>query len=99
LILHCSPERGRAHKQGIAPVDNICHPSFVVYERRYFSERAAAFLQTLEQRQGLRIACPEEIAYVQRFITHDEFVALPRKHSNNYYGKYLLRVAEEELSR
>ena len=39
---------------------------------------ASMFVQTLEKRQGLRIACPEEIAYDQGFITHEEFVALEK---------------------
>jgi glucose-1-phosphate thymidylyltransferase len=57
---------------------------------------ASSFVQTLERRQGLRIACPEEIAYVQGFITHDEFVALGKKFEKSTYGQYLLRVASEK---
>jgi glucose-1-phosphate thymidylyltransferase len=56
---------------------------------------AASFVQTLESRQGLRIACPEEIAYDQKFITRDEFAALGAKLEKSAYGKYLLRVATE----
>jgi glucose-1-phosphate thymidylyltransferase len=56
---------------------------------------AAAFVQTLEKRQGLRIACPEEIAYEQGFITHDQFIALGKKFEKSAYGQYLLRVASE----
>jgi glucose-1-phosphate thymidylyltransferase len=56
---------------------------------------AAAFVQTLEKRQGLRIACPEEIAYDQGFITHDQFIALGKKFEKSAYGQYLLRVASE----
>jgi glucose-1-phosphate thymidylyltransferase len=56
---------------------------------------AASFVQTLESRQGLRIACPEEIAYDRKFIAHDEFVALGKKFEKSSYGKYLLRVANE----
>lgn len=40
---------------------------------------AGAFVQTLQRRQGLHIACPEEIAYFQGFITHDEFVKLAKR--------------------
>jgi glucose-1-phosphate thymidylyltransferase len=58
---------------------------------------AASFVQTLESRQGLRIACPEEIAYDRKFITHDEFVALGRKFEKSSYGKYLLGVANERV--
>ena len=56
---------------------------------------ASAFVQTLEKRQGLRIACPEEIAYTQGFITHDEFVKLGNRFEKSTYGQYLLRVADE----
>jgi glucose-1-phosphate thymidylyltransferase len=58
---------------------------------------AAAFVQTLEKRQGLRIACPEEIAYAQGLITHDAFVTLGKKLEKSSYGKYLLRVANERV--
>ena len=57
---------------------------------------AAAFVQTLEKRQGLRIACPEEIAHDQGFITHDQFIALGKKFEKSAYGQYLLRVASEK---
>ena len=56
---------------------------------------AASFVQTIEKRQGLRIACPEEIAYDQGFITHDQFIALGKKFEKSAYGQYLLRVASE----
>ncbi len=57
---------------------------------------AASFVQTLEKRQGLRIACPEEVAYEQGFITRDQFVALATKFEKSTYGQYLLRVASEK---
>jgi glucose-1-phosphate thymidylyltransferase len=56
---------------------------------------ASMFVQTLQKRQGLHIACPEEIAYDRGFITHDEFVALGKKFEKSAYGQYLLRVANE----
>ena len=56
---------------------------------------ASMFMQTLEKRQGLRIACPEEIAYDQGLITHQEFVSLGRKLEKSAYGQYLLKVANE----
>jgi glucose-1-phosphate thymidylyltransferase len=58
---------------------------------------AAAFVQTLERRQGLRIACPEEIAYAQSLITHDAFLSLGKKLEKSSYGQYLLRVANERV--
>jgi glucose-1-phosphate thymidylyltransferase len=56
---------------------------------------ASSFVQTLEKRQGLRISCPEEIAYKQGFISPDQFLALARKYGKSTYGQYLLRVANE----
>ena len=58
---------------------------------------AATFVQTLQKRQGLRIACPEEIAYLQGFITLDQFVALGKKFEKSNYGQYLLKVAQERV--
>ena len=58
---------------------------------------ASAFVQTLEKRQGLRIACPEEIAYAQGLITHDAFLSLGKKLEKSSYGQYLLRVANERV--
>jgi len=58
---------------------------------------ASLFVQTLEKRQGLRIACPEEIAYDRGFITHDEFVALGKRLEKSAYGQYLLKVANERV--
>jgi glucose-1-phosphate thymidylyltransferase len=57
---------------------------------------ASMFVQTLQKRQGLRIACPEEIAYDQGFITRDEFITLGRKLEKSDYGQYLLKVANEK---
>jgi glucose-1-phosphate thymidylyltransferase len=57
---------------------------------------AASFVQTLEKRQGLRIACPEEIAYLRGFITNDEFFLLAKKLEKSGYGQYLLKVADKQ---
>ncbi len=58
---------------------------------------ASSFVQTLEKRQGLRIACPEEIAFNQGFVTHDQFLALAKKYEKSTYGQYLIRVAGERF--
>jgi glucose-1-phosphate thymidylyltransferase len=58
---------------------------------------ASGFVQTLEKRQGLRVACPEEIAYTQGLISHEKFVALGKRFEKSTYGQYLLRVAAEPL--
>jgi glucose-1-phosphate thymidylyltransferase len=56
---------------------------------------AAEFVRTLEKRQGLKIACPEEIAYRVGMISRDQLRALGEKLAKSTYGQYLLRVAEE----
>jgi glucose-1-phosphate thymidylyltransferase len=56
---------------------------------------AASFVQTLEQRQGLRIACPEEIAYRMNFISRAELLALADRFDKSGYGEYLRTAAEE----
>jgi len=51
--------------------------------------QAANFMETMEQRQGLKIACIEEIALVKGFITPEQFEGLAREHAGNAYGQYL----------
>lgn len=57
---------------------------------------AAEFVRTLENRQGLRIACPEEIAYHMGFIGRDDLKKLGAALGKSGYGKYLLQMAEED---
>ena len=54
---------------------------------------ASSFIETIEKRQGLKIACPEEIAYRMGFITQDALVALAQPLRGSSYGQYLLDVA------
>jgi glucose-1-phosphate thymidylyltransferase len=56
---------------------------------------AALFVHTIERRQGLSIACPEEIAYRQGFITAAELQSLAEKVSKSIYGQYLLGLLSE----
>ncbi|MFO0875803.1 MAG: glucose-1-phosphate thymidylyltransferase RfbA [Gemmataceae bacterium] len=56
---------------------------------------ASQFVQTLEQRQGLKIACLEEIALSKGFITLEQFAELARPLANCAYGQYLQRVLRE----
>ncbi|WP_340149547.1 glucose-1-phosphate thymidylyltransferase RfbA [uncultured Sneathiella sp.] len=51
---------------------------------------ASHFVQTIEKRQGLKIACPEEIAYQKKFISADELAALAEPLRKSGYGEYLL---------
>ena len=57
---------------------------------------AAQFVQTLEKRQGMKIACIEEIAYKMNYITKEKLIELGNELAYNQYGKYLLRIAEKE---
>jgi len=54
---------------------------------------AAEFVGTLEKRQGFRIACPEEVAYRQGFISRDQLERLGIALGNNDYGRYILDIA------
>lgn len=58
---------------------------------------ASQFIATLENRQGLKVACPEEIAYRQQWIDAEQLEQLARPLTNSGYGKYLLRVTKENV--
>jgi glucose-1-phosphate thymidylyltransferase len=60
--------------------------------------QAANFIATLEQRQGLKASCIEEIAYKRGFIDKDQLIKLAGTIKNSQYGKYLLRIASEEIN-
>ena len=57
--------------------------------------QAANYVQAVEERQGMMISCPEEIAYQQGFINQEQLLLLAQAMNSNEYGKYLLRLAEE----
>jgi glucose-1-phosphate thymidylyltransferase len=52
--------------------------------------QAGQFVQTIEQRQGLRIGCPEEIAWLNDWIDDDQLTALAKPLEKSGYGRYLL---------
>jgi len=54
---------------------------------------ASAFIETIEKRQGLKVACLEEISLEKGFISRDEFKLIAQNSSNNQYGQYLLDIA------
>ena len=56
---------------------------------------AASFVQTVQVRQGFKMACIEEIAYSLGYITRDQLKALGQEMAKNEYGQYLMRMAEE----
>jgi glucose-1-phosphate thymidylyltransferase len=59
--------------------------------------QASNFVETVEQRQGLMISCPEEIAYRMGFINVDQVVKLAEITKSNYYGQYLLNLVKEGI--
>ena len=72
--------------RGYAWLDTGTHDSLL---------EAGQFIATLEKRQGLKVACPEEIAYRHRWITADQLQALARPLTKNRYGQYLLQILKE----
>lgn len=72
--------------RGYAWLDTGTHESLL---------EASNFIQTIENRQGLKVACIEEIAYGMGYITKDELIALAQQLKKNQYGQYLLKRAEE----
>ena len=58
---------------------------------------ASQFIATLENRQGLKVACPEEIAYRQGWIAAEQLQALAQPLTKNGYGQYLLRLLKENV--
>jgi glucose-1-phosphate thymidylyltransferase len=60
--------------------------------------QAANFIATLEQRQGLKASCIEEIALARGFIDRSQLLALAEPYRNSQYGKYLIKLASEEIN-
>ena len=58
---------------------------------------ASLFIQTIETRQGLMVACPEEIAYRYGYITPEQVQAIAEPMKKNRYGTYLLQMLKEKV--
>ena len=56
--------------------------------------KASTFIETIETRQGLKVACIEEIAFEQRYITKEQLRQLAEPLAKNQYGQYLLKLIE-----
>ena len=75
-------------KNGFAWLDTGTHDSLM---------QAAAFVQTIQDRQGLKIACLEEIAYKNGFISKEQVMKLAEPLMKNEYGQYLMAMVNEEF--
>jgi glucose-1-phosphate thymidylyltransferase len=58
---------------------------------------AALYIQAIEKRQGLMVACPEEIAYRSGYITAEQVEKIGAAMQNNSYGAYLLQLLRERV--
>ena len=74
--------------RGFAWLDTGTHESLL---------EAAHFIETLERRQGLKIACPEEIAFRQGYISAEQLRALAAPLAKSGYGEYLLKILSERV--
>jgi glucose-1-phosphate thymidylyltransferase len=60
--------------------------------------QAATFIQTVEERQGMMISCPEEIAYRAKYINAEQLKSLAENMGDNHYGAYLKRLADGKIA-
>lgn len=58
--------------------------------------QASSYIQTIQERQGIKIACLEEISYRMGYINLDQLYALTKRYSNTEYGKYLINIIHRE---
>lgn len=74
--------------RGYAWLDTGTHDSMI---------EASRFVSTIEHRQGLKIGCPEECAFINKWIDEAQLLKLAEKYKKTHYGQYLLKLARGEL--
>jgi glucose-1-phosphate thymidylyltransferase len=74
--------------RGYAWLDTGTHDSLL---------EASEFVRSIQHRQGLLVGCPEEIAYLKRFITAQDLAALAQRYGKSGYGSYLQRLVSERI--
>lgn len=74
--------------RGAAWLDSGTHDSLL---------QASLYIQTIEERQGLKISCPEEIAYRMGYIDAEQVLRLAAQYRNNGYGDYLRQIVQERI--
>ena len=74
-------------QRGLAWLDTGTHDSL---------SEASTFIEVIEKRQGLKVACLEEIAYKQGWINKEQLLKLAKPMIKNGYGQYLIHLAEDK---
>lgn len=86
LYLEKGQLKAKMFGRGIAWLDAGTHESLL---------QAASFIQTIQERQGLMISCPEEIAYRKGYISNEQLMKLGKELAGNSYGEYVMEVARQ----
>ncbi len=86
--LRCGDLHVKLFGRGVAWLDTGTNKSLL---------QASNFVETIQERQGLKIACLEEIAFRQGYIDHDKLAQLGEQMGKSSYGAYLLQLAEENV--
>ena len=80
--------RAEVMGRGIAWLDTGTHDALL---------EASTFIATIEKRQGLKVSCPEEIAWRMGYIDHEALLALAHAMGRSEYARYLVRIADERI--
>ena len=87
MYLESGQLKAKVFGRGIAWLDAGTHESLL---------QASSFIQTIQERQGLMVSCPEEIAYHMGYLTKEQLRELGKALAGNSYGDYVMDVAKQE---